>query len=326
MDTKIFPVIYYQSVQRYLVIPSWARFFITLGFHIARFESLETNLVLSISVPSLSYVAPLVSLGFIVARSQLVSQDYSQDVEILKNLPEGTPVFLRSKDNRKYSGVLLGYRSFCGDDYFVVQTDQKNATQRHVKFQDAGNIQIRETESSSLPSSQKGREMPKAKPLLGSILGSEIAPTFVGFSRLEVLFVGEKRKLQEEVTTQKFACKDKKAGVLQDILRVKQFQGKSHAYRSFILSNRAKQRRVQSVVGDPPLVIFDGSSGYLKWNHQWNNSNKVIILSRTDTHYEPAIEQLIGNYIKRSSGNNIPKIPIGEIPAGIEAMMFEEDK
>lgn len=309
-----------------MVVPSWARFFISLGYYIAGFNSIQTNLVLSISAPSLAFIAPLVSLGYIVARSQLDSQDYSQNVEILKKLPEGTPVYLRSKENKKFSGIFLGCKSVSGDNFFIVQTDDKYKTQRHVKFQDAGNIQIRESETISLPSTQKGREMPNANPLLNSIIGNETATKFVGFSRLELVFVGEKRKLQDEVTTQKFASKDKKAGILQDILRVKQFQGKSHAYRSFIISSRAKPKRVKAIIGNPPLVIFDGSLGYLKWNHQWNNSNKVIVLSRTDSQYEPAIEQLIGHYIKRSSRKNIPEIPIGELPAGIEAMMFEEDK
>ena len=65
-------------------------------------------------------------------------------------------------------------------------------------------------------------------------------------------------------------------------------------------------------------MLFDGSSALLKWDRIASGAVKIIVLDRTDTRFEEAIELVNTKYVDRQSDVNV----IPEAPNNIETIVF----
>ena len=141
-------------------------------------------------------------------------------------------------------------------------------------------------------------------------------------TNFEEVIIGPKSILRKEITEEIFATRNGVKGTLQEILRTKNFQNTTAAYRSIIVSDRIKFEPDHSKLQDPPLAIFDGSQGYLKWRNFWKKSSWIVILDRTENQFESAVEQITKEYIQIRVERK-SEIRLGNIPKGIEVMVFQ---
>lgn len=73
----------------------------------------------------------------------------------------------------------------------------------------------------------------------------------------------------------------------------------------------------------PRLVLFDGAQGFIKWRHFFGKSDWVIILDRTEPHYQEAVHGINDGYSRRVSDDMLNiDIPF---PQGIDFLSYVEN-
>lgn len=311
--------LYFKGGNKNIEIPNWGYFFIELGELISQLVADDFRSIIALAVPARNFSSSLISFGNIVRKLQSSqNNDYLKYAEYLKTLPPGTPILLRSEVGKKFKGLLNGYVAFDNTLHFAVQYEQ-SAT-RYIKIDESMRIEVLNTDV-NLKKTQKGRTLASETDFCVAILGSKCASLLVTESKLETVIIGPKKSVEAEVTTQEFLTHGGQTGTLQEILRVREFQNENKSSRSRIISDKARAVTTHSGILDPPLVIFDGAQGFLKWRSYWTASNWVIVLDQTEYQFEAAVEQVKRefHYRKDNCGLEITSL---DIPAGIEAMSF----
>lgn len=313
----------YKDNDSYYPLPHWGMFYIDLGQTISQFISCNTRLVIALSVPTRTYCASLISLGFIAWKASNIDEaDYLLHAEYLKSLPGGTPVRFRSQSRKKFNGIYQGCFKRGNQIGFLVKTDKEYATEWFIRIEDSKKIEVLDKEKTELPPTQKGRSITPSSQFCSKLLGSHCANRFITLTNLEEVIIGPKNILRKEITDGLFATRGKIVGTLQEILKIREFQSSTASYRSIIISDRIKFNPEHSTIADPPLTIFDNCQGFLKWRNYWRGSSWVVVFDRTEYQFDSAIEQLNKEYIQNRV-DKPTKITLSNIPAGIEVMIFK---
>jgi hypothetical protein len=305
-------------------LPQWAKFYIELGQKLGQLTSADARYVVALAIPTRTFCATLLSLGYIAVKLCVSDQsDYMLYAEYLKTLPVDTPVILRIKTGKKFKGLFKGHCQRGNQLFFRIKTDKRNSTEYFIKEADSKSIEALDISGEfNLPEFQKGRSRSQRSNFSSALLGNTCANRLVSSTNFEEVIIGPKSLLKTEISEEVFATKNRTTGTLQEILRAKNYQNPTAVYRSIIISDRIKSEPDHSKIQDPPLVIFDGGQGFLKWRSFWKESSWVIILDRTENQFEPAIEQVNREYIQNRVGNPINTIP-ENIPEGIEILAFQ---
>ena len=304
-------------------LPEWGNFFISLGNTISQIVECDTQFIVALSVPSRTFCTTLISLGYIANRVTSASYaDYSSHANFLKSLPQKTPVILRIEIGKKFKGLLVKYCQRGGQNGFIVKTDERNSTEWFIREEDSKKIDpLNIAEEFKLPDSQKGRPISTRSKFSTTLLGNSGADNLISSTVFEEVIIGPKSLLKNEITEETFSTSNGVQGTLQEILRTKNFQTPTAAYRTIIVSDRIRFEPDHSRIQDPPLAVFDGTQGYLKWRNFWKKSNWVVVLDRTENQFEPAIEQLTKDYVQNRIDKDV-ELDIDHIPDGIEIMAF----
>lgn len=304
-------------------LPTWTKFYIELGEYISCLVSDDTCWIVALAVPTRTFCASLISFGFISSRASLIiSKNHTAHAEYLKSLPNGTPVVLRSQSGKDLKGILKGF--FAGDQpYFGVQYEKNNSSTKFISVEESKRIEVLNDECYKLPRTQKGRSASDSSHFCEAILGAECSHSFISISNLESVIIGPKNLLKKEISEQIFATQNYQTGTLQEIIRAKEFQNNTMAYRSRIISDRIRATPVHSRISDPPLTLFDGSQSFLKWRSFWKRSNWVVVLEKPEYQFYPATEQIKREYALNSTNNTPTEFTTSEIPPGIEMTVFE---
>lgn len=304
-------------------LPTWTNFYIELGEHISRLVSDDTRWIVALAVPTRTFCASLISFGFIASRASLIiSKNHTAHAEYLKSLSKGTPVVLRSQSGKDFKGIYMGF--IAGDQlYFGVQYEKNNSSTIYISVEKSKRIEVLNDECYKLPRTQKGRTASDSSQFCEAILGDKCSHSFISTSYLESVIIGPKNLLRKEISEQIFATQNNQTGTLQEIIRVKEFQSNTMAYRSRIISDRIRATPVHSKISDPPLTIFDGSQSFLKWRSFWKGSNWVVVLEKAEYQFYPATEQIKREYALNSTNNTPAEFTTSEIPPGIEMTVFE---
>jgi hypothetical protein len=327
----ILPSLQFQTANGALSLPEWATFLIKLGDSIATFESNRERVVVTVVLPTRTLAAALTLVGAVMARSskKVTSIDSKAHFERLRQFAIGTPVIFFDNGKRKRA-LLQGERVENGEVCLQVQTqayDKRGAggLVHLVACQAAHQILPAPAEANwRLPKSQKGRPVLRGNNLLTSLLRHTDPYEFAATSRLEAIVLGIIRKLRSEIEETVLTLADIGTATLQDIIRVRKFNSSpADGYRSDIVP--LDRRTLPTVDGRTVAraIIFDGSIGFIKWRHSWNDLNACIILDRTDRNFEEAVSIANQAYVQiRVSDEGLPNCP--NPPRGIDVMVHRE--
>jgi hypothetical protein len=327
----ILPSLQFRTARGVIALPEWATFLIKLGDAIATFESESERVVVTVVVPTRTLAAALMLVGIVAARSStpVTGVDCKAHFEKLRQLPIGTPVIFLDRGKRKRA-LLQGESLDNGELCLRVQTqgyDKRGAggLVQFVAIRRAHDILPAPAEVRwRLPKSQKGRPVLRSNNLLTSLLQKGTVYEFVATSRLEAIVLGIIRKLRTEIEETVLTLADDGTATLQDIVRVRKFNSSpADGYRSDILP--LDRHTLPAVDGRAVAraIIFDGSSGFIKWRHSCHDLNACIILDRTDRNFEEAVAVANQAYVQiRVSDEGLPNCP--NPPQGIDVMIHRE--
>jgi len=313
--------LYYKSNNKLLKLLTWCDFFTQTGKMISDEVDENSKFIFALALPTRSFASGLISLGYIISRIQLNHNvnNYSY-TEYLITLPKNTPIILRSADGKKYKGLLLSSCWRNGTGYFELALGKSSF--RYIKFEEANRIEVTDSKV-NLPNIQKGRPINPESDFCVDLIGKEFISDLTSESTFELAIIGPKNLIRQEVTCQEFSTLKGYGGNLQEILRIKEFQSIAKAYRSRIVSDRIKAVKIHSNIKDPPVVIFDGAQGFLKWRTYWKQSNWIIILDRTEYQFQVAVEQINREYsLQRTENIEIDPLK-SNIPIGVEMMAYK---
>lgn len=313
--------LFYKCNNKNIHLSNWGKFFINLGNLTCQMIAKKSGLIIALAVPTRAFASVLISLGFIFTKLHCFhDENYIIYSEYLKTLPLGTSVLLRSEVGRKYKGLFQGCKNINGKLHFAIEYEHSSI--RYVKNEESKRIEVLDSEV-TLPKTQKGREIIPESDFCKILLGDECTSILAEESNLEIAIIGPKKLLRNEAIDQEFVTRTSQIGILQEILRIREFQSSNRSYRTRVISDRNRYVSAHSNISDPPLVIFDGALGFLKWRNYWKKSNWIVILDRTEYQFDSAVEQINREYIQNRKNDSNIEISNIEIPFGIEVMVFK---
>ena len=324
--------LYYKNGTKYVLLHDWACFFADLGWDIARAKNPEKHLVVALVLPTRAYAAALIATGIVLSRSAELSAGKTTAEEHFKELcqlPPGTEVFI-IEGNKKKRGAIQPYK---GPPYDIeprigvaLPGEKGGPMVRFLPCSMCLKIEVAGdgTERSSLRAA--GREtIFHNLDFVNCLVQHMNIWEFGGRSQLECLVLGDIGVFRREVTEKALAVESLLSGfaggTLQDFLRVHKFLG-NKPYRSDVLPIRGKKPPTSAAGTTPPIVIFDGARGFLKWRDSWRGSNWIVILDRTDPDFIPASCYINQETLHRDSGG--PPVEFSPPPAGIELIVYQE--
>ncbi|BBD62927.1 hypothetical protein NIES2109_57770 (plasmid) [Nostoc sp. HK-01] len=309
-------------------LPSWAIFFINLGDWVAQAEIKKNRLVVGLAIPTRNYAAALAALGVVKARVIIPTEriDSNRYFEQLCKLPKGTPVVFYDC-NRRYKGIYQGIDETYGERRLRIQRENKSSggLTNLVSVRQSHNVAIAQKPNISLPKKQSGRPLITHHEFIDDVIGKHNTSEFITKTRLDCALIGRINTLKYEILEiplTSFSSSKSKTGSLQNILRVRNFLSEGQAYRSEILPSQVSEPPQTTGGLVPHVTIFDGATGFIKWRDDWRNSHWIILLERTETHFQEAVDIINNDYINRQNCEEIPNI----IPAlsGVEMVVYQE--
>lgn len=310
-------------------LPNWGTFFIELGRRVAEWETGINRLVVALAIPTRAYAAALTAFGVVLTRATLSNskiEDTNKYFERLCKLSKGTPVTFFNKA-RRFKGFYEGVDKSRGQRRLRIRVESRKTggLTYLVPLEESHKIKIRTTPIRNLPKKQNGRKVFAHSKFIEDILGVEKAKNCFNESQVDCAIFGKINILNKEITQTNFAGSPSfnKIGVLQDVLRVRHFFSTDNpAYRSEVFSDRAKKRPILSDGTIPFVTIFDGASSFIKWRDDWRSSHWIILLDRTEIHFQEAVDIVNQDYINRVDEEGIPNLP--SRPPGVELVNYQE--
>jgi hypothetical protein len=306
-------------------IPHWAAFLASIGARAAK-SALAHRSVAAVALPTRSYAAALVASGVthFTAVIPVEGADLRAHFLRLSQAPSGTKVMYTDR-NTRHRGVLDGTAHLYGDDFVRVRITSGDRATYLASIAQSKNIELFDWDG-ELPRREAGRTIVRRHGFIDAILG-DIDPTeFVAKSRLDAIILGRFSLLRQEIVETPLAVRisDGKyaPGTFQDLIRTKSLSS-IHAFRTDIYSDTGSladapdlERRV--------IVIFDGARAFLKFKEKYRANSWIVLLDRTGSAYQDAVEALNQEYMKaRRIDFPIDTFKSGDL-FGVELMTYIE--
>jgi hypothetical protein len=311
-------------------ISEWAEFYWTLGAHLVSQPRQETRSIAGVVVPTQAYAAVLAAAGAVCANALADAGENSVDYFTrLCSQPNGTPItYLFGK--RRLQGLIEGCEEVNGQKRLWIRTSDRTRNERHTVFPRQAHLVellsgVAPLTLADLPPQQKGVAVKPLADFARALLGDQAALNFALRARLDCLILGRLKRLCEEIQPANFAARlttdEVCAGKLADVLRVRRLLGANKPFRcDFIPSNTRKLAHTSQV---PPLVIFDGAGGFLRWRERWRQSHWLVILEQTAAATDEAVAAFNQEYVQRRLSDDLPaNFPAP--PPGVELAYYEE--
>ena len=268
----------------------------------------------ALAVPTRNYAAVLVAAGAVIAKVK--ASDTRRRVssaahfEMLSSLPAGTSVLLR-KGRKEVKGILVGTKDMNINGTLMIGVQIQNrkggSLTEWLPPKSSPKVQVSPRAWTQLPADaakSAGANTSNSKFIRQIFEGMELWD-LVTNSSLDCVMLGNVRSLEREARETKLSVGshgwESSAGSLQDILRVRRLSTTNKAYRSDILSASPRGNAMKSEKMVPQLVIFDGAVGFLKWRDNWSHCNWVVILDRTESRFEEAVQIIDEEHSSRIS-------------------------
>lgn len=325
----------YKVGREWQQLPQWAEFFITLGRFIAGQHREGGRSVVCVAVPTRAFASALAAAGAAVqlGDGKGVGADNDSHFQDLCRMTATTAVTYFNGERNKL-GIILGCSEAGGERWLKVQTGHphNNAETQWVNSKNAHKIQVVPElgvmNPVNLPYNQYGTLITPPTNFTRQVLGDANAYGFTVRSCMRALIVGHLNHLRREMVETPFGVKAEEddmtsEGSLQELVRARRLYGANNRpYRTDIFPSNSR-RAPRSAQLSPPLVIFDGSHGFLRWREQWRDSNWLVILDVTDGNFIDARDAVNGEYITRRVGDEIPP-DLPAPPAAVEIVFYRE--
>jgi hypothetical protein len=310
-------------------LPEWAEYFISVGKQLASADQSDSRIVTAIVVPTRAFGAAFVSLGMVI--SDASARDKSSEsahFEKLFDLPIGTPVIYRQKPGTTFRGVLRAPEIINGKLYVQVQVHSPSGGGLTYGVDEQNALKVQPARhSGKLPKKQGGENARFANQFVDALLG-EADPVQLGLrSKLCCAIVGRRNTLEHEIRKTPLSIHvnghHRAEGQLQDVLRVDRFVTEQQSHRSALVPVGADPPS-DSVIDNVKMgVVFDGAHGFLKWGDMWQDRHQVVILDRTENHFDDAINNINARFSQNRTDGDAD-LPKGDAPAGGEVLSFRE--
>lgn len=322
--------IYYKDSGGWFLIPDWSTFFINLGKELALRNTGNKIWTAALTLPAKEYIAPFIGVGilsslFMKSSSDDLLEDHFQKIS---SLEKHTPIWYR-KNKRVLKAVFLGVGDFQGEQRLLIQTQSTKAggLTEYIPKENALEIQLNPNENQRLPNNQKGRAMAEESRLTDVVFGVH-SQALLKQPKTRICFLGGKEQLESEITTRMFAVYEDNQmikGSLNDLLRVRQFQQSVVPYQSQFLSSLSRKSETDLNLTSTSIVIYSGSNGFLNWKEDFQYTNSIVVLDRSEPQFEFAVEEINNKFIQ---SDRIPfsKLELGPMPGGIELLYWEETR
>jgi len=312
-------------------IPPWIKFYHSLGSYSSVKSADHLRKVIILSVPTRHFCSSIVATGAISNIAKEFVQDPSSKETYfnkLINLPEDTSIIRRDPNTKKIKarGKSISSNEPSDKKYFRLQTHkgtQKLAPVTNLLNMDIcwDEIEIDISNDYKLPVGPKNIFGDDGTGFRSYIFDSTNADSFFKSGNETVcLLIGEVNTMTREIGQENLIASDTDVkGSFQDIIRSDKLNNDS-GYKTQLLSDRVTPK---TTIDEPPrLIIFDGARSFTKWRHFFNSSNMLVVLDRTDSHYQEAVLSANQDFENRKEDLNIPEFLIEEIPLGVEVMSY----
>jgi hypothetical protein len=321
--------LYYSDGVRWLRLPRWARFFLDLGEALASHISTDKKLIATMAVPTRSYAASLAAFGIALKRAStpaetIAGQEYFQ---LLIDAEKGTPVTLLRNGVRQ-KGVTDGH--FVANKKMWLRVKVRGGelcAWAYVSEDEASTVQlVSNQEEVVIPKRITGKTVMPLSEFAEALIGPENIATFGAASRCDCVIVGQLASVHPEILDTKFALQKSPGvfseGSLQDVLRVREFLDSGEQFRSVLVS-ALKNLKPDLSATIPAIVIFDGSTAFLKCRGMFPSANWIVVLDRRDSMFADAMTVCNQDYAKRKS-DDISFDSLPNLPCGIELVTYFE--
>jgi len=323
----------YRSGPGWKIIPSWSQFLIEIGWKLARFPAAQPALAVGMALPTRTMAATLVGCGIVAERSKTRAKidDWEIKLKLLEQLPYDAPVTLL-KGGRRVKGKFKRIKVEDGVKFVEVQVGGKD---KHgcgratisVPVKRCGGIEPIQKEVKKLPVNPSGVALARNRDFLKYALKETDLDNFTGVSRLDCLFIGPAANIRQEAKDLELGIqaillnsKDYYSASPADILRARQVQSEGIPYRSEIFSAISDLSN-KSIKEAPHVVIFDGGLGFDKWRHLFQNSHWLVVLDRSDHHFELGRQLLAADSLGRERADAVLD-DLVDIPDSLELMAY----
>ena len=317
--------LFYKSDDAWKHLPDWAVFFLELGVAVSDYQQKGVHFILGISVPTRSFVAPLISAGIIAARIGRPTNVEEQINRIL-SFPSDTSVIFRS-GSWGFRALYKEHVEKYPKKYFPLRLDK--ITLKFVPLNRANQIEIAGKDTFKLYDLQRGRPLPKPGMLAKELLCKSDLEKLLVETRLECVLLSQLNIMTQEISNTPFYYSsdnnDYTEAYLHDLVRPKN-SNIFFAYRSLILPASGRYSQQFASKFSPYVTVFDNSLAFIKWRSSWRHSNWIVVLDRTDRNFDYAINEINGEYNSQTRLTRKLKLPIPKPPAGVELMAFEVAK
>lgn len=324
----------YASDGTWLPLPTWASGLLDLGRLIAGTGPGPARTVLAVAAPIRSYAAALLATGAVaewLRKSCSVNTGLAGRLEMLKAMPMETPVWLRSAGGgTKTRGVFVGFTDINGEQMLGVRVVRKSAggTTDYIPVEDAHRIEPCRRMVKKLPKRPNVRPDTGEAAFIRAVVQAETDLVILPTSQLNCLIIGNVSALRYELCARSFGVSQGMAGTvvtgaLQEIVRARRFQPRGQAYCADVIRSTGRKLPHLTHSEPPRVVVFDGASGFLKWQERFGSSNWIVVLDQTEARFEEAAELLNEEYASRiDSDGTCP--PLAATVPGVESMVFQE--
>jgi hypothetical protein len=222
------------------LLPEWSYFFLRLGYQLATVSNGSYRVVIGLAIPTRAFACGLVAAGIVLAKAGSETRIDTMRLQHIRSLKPGTPVYVRTDNNRRFRGFFNCLKDFQGKEYVSIHT-AKSEERCYPLERYASRITVSERDVSLPKHQQSGYLLEAPGKFLQCCLGKKLAQRHILDSSFEALLAGKKTVIKQEVSEIPFVCRTSKStgvsGCLQEILRVRQFSGANKAYRTQCVSS-----------------------------------------------------------------------------------------
>ena len=287
-------------------MPEWAKAFLDLGGQLANQPTEGSLLTLAVLTPSKHYAAVLAAAGVITHYFTNTKDNHSSTDHInhLKTLTTGDIVKRMYPSGNVRNLRFISYEPNSGEFVFQETSKGANTEPTYQRFHQSNQEQLLESitssteEVSDLPVNPKMQTPIKNTSFIVNLIGIENLQSFQTENKNLVRLVSERQKLKSELSTE-FAAKShgnvSNTSRLEELVRIRELSSK----KNFLYNTTQFNTSTNSTSGNydenstkPILTIFDGSRAYLNRKDDLEGTHRLIILPRTDSALQDAIDEI----------------------------------
>lgn len=259
-------------------LPPWARYLVRLGRHVALHQVSGRRLVVGLTLPTRDFAAAFVALGVAAATyKDPEARDPRINFERIASLPRGTSIRFR-RGRFLYAGTLQGTKMINGVDHLQYLDGQ---TLCSLPWHKCNHVEVLEPSKSFV----RRRPLAPNADFVSRALGVDPL-SHASMTSLDCLIIGVKEFLRSDVVEEPFEVASSKGnrcrGSLNDLLRCDAFEANANDHdRTAVLASSTDEVPERLLQAVPPVVVFDGSQGFVRLRNYWLRSSWIVLLDRT---------------------------------------------